>query len=114
MKCPVCDEQLREVERQGVQVDICPSCKGVWLDRGELDKILEVAASGDLRSDRASADASPRPSERGHDDHDRDREHRDDDDHRNGDHGSIGRREGGGKKRRGSWLGDILGGIGGD
>jgi len=113
MNCPVCDEKLREVERHGVQVDVCPSCKGVWLDRGELDKILDVAASDGMRSDSASAEvASARPFERGRDDHDH--EHQDDNNHHDGDHGSIGRREGGGQKRRGSWLGDILGGIGGD
>lgn len=42
MFCPVCDQvRMREVERDGVMIDICPSCKGVWLDRGELEKILE-------------------------------------------------------------------------
>nr|WP_283163276.1 zf-TFIIB domain-containing protein [Sporolactobacillus mangiferae] len=38
--CPVCDDvRMKEIERDGVQVDVCPSCKGVWLDRGELDKL---------------------------------------------------------------------------
>jgi Zn-finger nucleic acid-binding protein len=37
---------MREIERFGVLVDICPSCKGVWLDRGELDKIIQYAQSG--------------------------------------------------------------------
>lgn len=42
MKCPICDDvRLREVEKEGVLIDICPSCKGVWLDRGELEKLLE-------------------------------------------------------------------------
>lgn len=42
MLCPVCDGvRMREVEKEGVMIDICPSCKGVWLDRGELEKILE-------------------------------------------------------------------------
>lgn len=41
MNCPVCDGvRMREVERNGVMIDICPRCKGVWLDRGELDKLL--------------------------------------------------------------------------
>lgn len=41
MRCPVCDGvQLREVEKNGVLIDVCPSCKGVWLDRGELDKLM--------------------------------------------------------------------------
>jgi len=42
MKCPVCKEpDLIMSERQGVEIDYCPTCRGVWLDRGELDKILE-------------------------------------------------------------------------
>lgn len=42
MKCPVCKEvQLVMTERQGVEIDYCPQCRGVWLDRGELDKIIE-------------------------------------------------------------------------
>lgn len=44
MKCPVCDARLREVTRRGVEVDICPECKGVWLERGELEKLVELAA----------------------------------------------------------------------
>ena len=42
MDCPVCGERLKEIERSGVMVDICPSCKGVWLDRGEIDKLIET------------------------------------------------------------------------
>lgn len=46
MKCPVCkDIDLIMSERQGVEIDYCPSCRGVWLDRGELDKIIEKSAS---------------------------------------------------------------------
>ncbi|MCG3668532.1 zf-TFIIB domain-containing protein [Aliarcobacter butzleri] len=42
MKCPVCkDIDLVMSDRQGVEIDYCPSCRGVWLDRGELDKIIE-------------------------------------------------------------------------
>ena len=39
--CPVDSTQLRRIERSGVHVDACPSCRGIWLDRGELDKIVE-------------------------------------------------------------------------
>jgi Zn-finger nucleic acid-binding protein len=46
MKCPVCkDIDLIMSERQGVEIDYCPSCRGVWLDRGELDKIIDKSAS---------------------------------------------------------------------
>lgn len=41
MKCPNCSETLIMTERQGVEIDYCPKCRGVWLDKGELDKILE-------------------------------------------------------------------------
>jgi Zn-finger nucleic acid-binding protein len=42
MNCPVCKESSLVIsERQGVEIDYCPKCRGVWLDRGELDKIIE-------------------------------------------------------------------------
>ncbi|MBT0663567.1 zf-TFIIB domain-containing protein [Geobacter pelophilus] len=42
MKCPICTGiDLKIAERQGVEIDFCPECRGVWLDRGELDKIIE-------------------------------------------------------------------------
>ena len=45
MKCPNCEETLVMTERQGVEIDYCPKCRGVWLDKGELDKIIEKSAS---------------------------------------------------------------------
>ncbi|QYX58085.1 zf-TFIIB domain-containing protein [Roseovarius sp. SCSIO 43702] len=44
MQCPVDGETLVIAERSGVEIDYCPKCRGVWLDRGELDKIIERAA----------------------------------------------------------------------
>ncbi len=44
MKCPVCGATLLMSERHGVEIDYCPECRGIWLDRGELDKIIERAA----------------------------------------------------------------------
>jgi uncharacterized protein len=41
MKCPICTVDLVMSERQGIEIDYCPQCRGVWLDRGELDKIIE-------------------------------------------------------------------------
>jgi len=41
MHCPQCLEELKIAERQGIEIDYCPKCRGVWLDRGELDKIIE-------------------------------------------------------------------------
>jgi uncharacterized protein len=41
MQCPACEGELLELERSGVKIDACRQCRGVWLDRGELDRILE-------------------------------------------------------------------------
>ena len=44
MRCPHCpDQTLQMTERQGIEIDYCPNCRGVWLDRGELDKLLDRA-----------------------------------------------------------------------
>ncbi len=54
MQCPVCNNtQLVMSERNGIEIDYCPQCRGVWLDRGELDKIIDRAAPS------ASAVAEP-------------------------------------------------------
>ena len=45
MQCPNCNETLVMTDRQGIEVDYCPKCRGVWLDRGELDKIIERSAT---------------------------------------------------------------------
>ncbi len=58
MKCPVCqDVDLVMSDRSGVEIDYCPRCRGVWLDRGELDKILE-------RAQREEQEYAPRPVQR--------------------------------------------------
>jgi Zn-finger nucleic acid-binding protein len=80
MQCPVDGTTLVMADRQGVEIDYCPQCRGVWLDRGELDKIIE-------RSAPAAAPPPPQPARsRGYDDDDR----------------------GYKKKRRGSFLDDIF------
>lgn len=45
MKCPIDGEMLVMTDRSGVEIDYCPKCRGVWLDRGELDKIIERSAA---------------------------------------------------------------------
>ena len=46
MKCPVCkDVTLLMAEKKGVEIDYCPECRGIWLDRGELDKLIEKEES---------------------------------------------------------------------
>lgn len=44
MKCPNCDIALLMTERKGIEIDFCSQCRGIWLDRGELDKIIEISA----------------------------------------------------------------------
>jgi Zn-finger nucleic acid-binding protein len=41
MNCPRCNVTLLMTDRQGVEIDYCPTCRGIWLDRGELEKIIE-------------------------------------------------------------------------
>jgi len=56
MKCPNCNLSLVMTDRGGIEIDYCPECRGVWLDRGELDKILERSSqnSRNLRPDSHS------------------------------------------------------------
>ncbi|QDY89747.1 hypothetical protein E7Y32_05575 [Arthrobacter sp. UKPF54-2] len=64
MKCPVDSVDLVMSERSGVEIDYCPQCRGVWLDRGELDKIIDRAAEGLAPS--APAAPAPAPTPPGH------------------------------------------------
>lgn len=109
MKCPVCKEpNLVMADRQGIEVDYCPQCRGIWLDRGELDKIIERSGDRLDRSDRSDRPPDRRLNDRqlddrqtdcDNDDHHRDRRRRDDDD----DHYDPKHR-----KKRGSWLGELF------
>lgn len=47
MKCPNCNVNLIMTERNNVEIDYCPECRGIWLDRGELDKIIERSSQYD-------------------------------------------------------------------
>lgn len=82
MDCPVCPTtKLVMAERQGIEIDYCPQCRGVWLDRGELDKIIERSAeAAPAAAPRPQATAPgyqspPQPAYRHDDDDDRDRRH---------------------------------------
>lgn len=85
MKCPTCQEDLVMSDRQGIEIDYCRTCRGVWLDRGELDKIIE----------RSVSDAAPRAAETRYESRDRRRDHDDD-----------GRRHKHHRSR--SWLSDLF------
>jgi uncharacterized protein len=90
MKCPVCPESvLVMAERQGVEIDYCPSCRGVWLDRGELDKLLEKSALREGGAAAPGVQAAPRQG----------RPDFVDSDHRHAGHGSY---------KRKSWLSEIF------
>jgi Zn-finger nucleic acid-binding protein len=74
--CPNCRVNLVMSERQGVEIDYCPQCRGVWLDRGELDKILERSAAELSAAAQPQQPSPPPPSAAPPDyrrDHDRDR-----------------------------------------
>ncbi len=71
MKCPNCDEVLVMSERRGVEIDYCPTCRGVWLDRGELDRLLTLAETESAPQPVAVAAAGTRaatgdPSDQGY------------------------------------------------
>lgn len=56
LMCPNDNAQMQTLDRHGVQFDMCPTCRGVWLDRGELEKLMQAA------SDEGRASAAPPPS----------------------------------------------------
>lgn len=69
MKCPKCQVDLMISDRQGVEIDFCPQCRGVWLDRGELDKVIERASRfSDDDDDRRRTSAPHAPYDRDRDD----------------------------------------------
>jgi len=88
MKCPVCGVALVMSERQNIEIDYCPECRGIWLDRGELDKIIE----------RSIPQQAETPDSGG-------RDYRDDGGYRGGKH--SGGHHGRGYGRR-SWLSEIF------
>lgn len=70
MKCPVCMEtDLVMSERSGIEVDYCPKCRGVWLDRGELDKIIERSMAQETAARPTQAPPPPGAAAWGHGGH---------------------------------------------
>jgi Zn-finger nucleic acid-binding protein len=67
MKCPIDDSPLSVSSREGVEIDFCPQCRGVWLDRGELDKIIDRAATS-LAPTVTPTPSAPPAGERSRDD----------------------------------------------
>ena len=90
MKCPVCRETtLLMSDRQGVEIDYCPQCRGVWLDRGELDKLIELSSKQETQRITAPPTQAPHPARRDFEDSDFGKRHQ-------------------GSHRRKSWLSDIF------
>ena len=103
MQCPVCDVTLSISSREGVEIDFCPQCRGVWLDRGELDKVIERASAA-MAPAPAPAPVPSRDRGRDYDDRPRydDRDRYGDDRRRYGDdHGDR-------KRKKRSFLDDIF------
>lgn len=61
MLCPVCKVGLHMSDRQGIEIDYCPQCRGIWLDRGELDKIIERSGAGEAPAAPQAPQAPPPP-----------------------------------------------------
>jgi Zn-finger nucleic acid-binding protein len=109
MKCPNCDVQLLMAERQGVGIDYCPQCRGIWLERGKLDEIIHSVSQSDEAPDPKTPSRSPYDTwsdekQGGHSEVHQSG-YRDEHDRNDGDHK---------RKKKSSFLGDILGGIGGE
>ncbi|MDO6145585.1 zf-TFIIB domain-containing protein [Paenarthrobacter aurescens] len=116
MKCPVDSIDLVMSERSGVEIDYCPQCRGVWLDRGELDKIIDRVAAETIPARPAAAPAQPpiapppiynpfesRPQQPRYDDRDRRDYDRRDNDRRDG-YDQYGRK----RKKKEGFLGDLF------
>ncbi|HEU5186958.1 MAG TPA: zf-TFIIB domain-containing protein [Candidatus Saccharimonadales bacterium] len=92
MKCPVDQTALTIADRQGIEIDFCPTCRGVWLDRGELDKLIERSGSF------GPAPHQPEHREERHENYERPRYN--DDEYHHSDHGKHHKKE--------SFLGDFF------
>lgn len=102
MQCPVCNVDLVLSERQGVEIDYCPKCRGVWLDRGELDKIIDrVVEATPAPSSRMPADTRGYDRERNDRDHDREHDRHYDHGHHDDDYYKH-------KRKRGGLLGELF------
>lgn len=103
MQCPVDNTRLTINERQGVEIDYCPTCRGVWLDRGELDKL--IARDGDF-SQRRDEREDRREEQR---DDSRDRRSFSDDDDNDEYRGRDNNSQQGGKRhKKEGFLGDLF------
>ena len=103
MQCPVDGTTLAMAERHSVEIDYCPDCRGVWLDRGELDRIIDHATAEFGRPGREASDAEQRASTRAPESHREQHEH-----HNEGHSGTAQKDKP--RKSRFAVLSDLLGG----
>lgn len=75
MKCPTCNVTLLMSDKQGVEIDYCPQCRGVWLDRGELEKILDRMQTDNSPQSNSNHVLEPHYPENTYDPHHDDRRH---------------------------------------
>ena len=68
MQCPIDQTTLAMTERQGIEIDYCPKCRGVWLDRGELDKLISEGVKDSPSNYQAGAESPTRYKEQHSDD----------------------------------------------
>ena len=101
MKCPNDGATLTMSERSGVEIDYCPECRGVWLDRGELDKILDRVVSETPAAPAAPAAPAPPPS--GYDQRGYEQQRGYQQDYRSGGYQQPYR-----KKRKEHWLSELF------
>jgi Zn-finger nucleic acid-binding protein len=106
MKCPIDGTELRISDRQGIEIDYCPQCRGIWLDRGELDKLLDRNA--EAQQARPTSREGARYDEPPRSYRDDDRRDRDDDRDRRPYDDDRGDYRPSKKKRARSFLDDIL------
>jgi uncharacterized protein len=104
MQCPVCNVPLVMSDRQGVEIDYCPKCRGVWLDRGELDKIIERSTGGAMPMQPQPYQQQAQPMQQ-HDDRQYRKDDHHDDHHDNKYSQQYPDQK---KKKRESFLGDIF------
>lgn len=93
MLCPVCKVELKLAERQGIEIDYCPKCRGVWLDRSELDEIIKKSNAENTQAFDEEDEDDDRSSGRGRRGGRRNRDDEDDEE--------------------GGFLGNLFGGFGG-
>jgi len=80
MLCPNCKTPLAITERSRIEIDYCPTCRGIWLDRGELDKLIDAASEPAPAQPAASSFFAGGREPQYRDDYHRDDHNRDDDD----------------------------------